>query len=304
MHEKLAGGVREIGAVDLAPGLAIVSGEGAKQKLRPSVVANEADDGFAIGEDVPVRLLGTAFAVVRGERVDAPVIKGLGSADHDGDLSLVIATGHHPFPRRKAFWGKVVHGVVKDRAVCHPFRAVPAKGFQAESKARVSRRVEMAGESEEFAVAFPQTAGDPTIAFDPRRTGQIGGRGPVQTILARGKGIASAREIVTGHDIAVLLRSNTAPRPSRTIAPHGPEAAVMMGQISVLMNTSASLVADVADDGVFCSDTRKFLVVDLVRILRQPVSVEHEGIVWLLIRRIGSVKGGQRREQQGDKKCD
>ena len=162
MHEELAGGVREIGAVDLAPGLAIVSGEGAKQKLRPSVVANEADDGFAIGEDVPVRLLGAAVAVVRGERVDAPVIKGLRSADHDGDLSLVIATGHHPLARRKTLRGKVVHGVVKDRAVGHPFRAVPAKGFQAQSRTVVSRRVEMAGESEEFAVAFPQTAGDPT----------------------------------------------------------------------------------------------------------------------------------------------
>ena len=74
----------------------------------------------------------------------------------------------------------------------------------------------------------------------------------------------------------------------------------MMGQVRVLMNTSASVVADVTDDGVFCSDTRKFLVVDLVRILRQPVSGEHEGIVWLLLRRIGSVKGGQRREQQGE----
>jgi hypothetical protein len=74
----------------------------------------------------------------------------------------------------------------------------------------------------------------------------------------------------------------------------------MMGQVSVLMNTSASVVADVTDDGVFCSDTRKLLVVDLVGILRQPVSGEHDDIVWSRLGRIGSVKGGQRREQQGE----
>jgi hypothetical protein len=78
----------------------------------------------------------------------------------------------------------------------------------------------------------------------------------------------------------------------------------MMGQVRVLMNASASVVADVADDRVFCSDTRKFLVVDLVRILRQPVSVEHEDVVWLLLRSIGSVKSGRRHEQQGENKCD
>ena len=98
MHEELAGGVREVSAVNLAPGLAIVSGEGAKQKLRPAVVADESDDGFAIGQDIPVGLLGTAARVLRGERTDLPVIEGLGSADHHGDLSLMIATRHHPLP--------------------------------------------------------------------------------------------------------------------------------------------------------------------------------------------------------------
>ena len=171
MNEELASRIRKIGAVDVSPGFAIVSGEGAKQKLRASVVAYEAGDGFAIGEDVPVWLLGATVAVVPGERVDAPVIKSLRSADHDGDLSLVIAACHHPLPRRKTLRGKVVHGVAKDRAVRHPFRTVPAKGFETQSKALVSGRVEMAGESKQFAVAFPQTAGDPAITVLPRRTG-------------------------------------------------------------------------------------------------------------------------------------
>jgi hypothetical protein len=57
----------------------------------------------------------------------------------------------------------------------------------------------------------------------------------------------------------------------------------MMGQVSVLMNTSASVVADVTDDGVFGFDAREFLVVDLVRILRHPVSGEHEGVVCVLL---------------------
>ena len=163
-----------------------------------------------------------------------------------------------------------------------PFRAVPTKSFQAESKTGVSRRVEMAGKREKLAVAFPQTTGDLTITLRPRRTRQISRFAPVQTILARGKGIAGARHIVSGHDVAVLLRSNAAPRSSRAFAPHGPEAAVMMSQVRVLINARARMVADVTDDGMFGIDSREFFVVDLVRILRRPVTGEHGGVVCFL----------------------
>ena len=71
----------------------------------------------------------------------------------------------------------------------------------------------------------------------------------------------------------------------------------MMGQIRVLMNASATLVADVTDDGVFCCDTRKFLVVDLVRITRQPLSGKHNGVVSFLLWRIISVQQERRREK-------
>jgi len=65
MHEKLAGSVREIGPMHLAPGLAAVVGEGTEQELRPAVVADEAGDGFAVGENIPVRLFRTASGLMR-----------------------------------------------------------------------------------------------------------------------------------------------------------------------------------------------------------------------------------------------
>lgn len=210
----------------------------------------------------------------------------------------MIATGHHPFPGRQTLRGKVVHGVVEDRAVGNPFRAVPAKGLEAQPAAGVPGRVEMAGEGQELPVAFPQTAGDPSVARDPGRTGQIGGLGPVQTIPARGKGIAGVRAIVAGHDVPVLLRCDVGPRQSGTVAPHGPEASVMMGQVGVLMNPRAGMLPDVADDHVPGGDPWQFLVVDLVRILRQPVAGKHQGIVgWRLVG-TGGVESGLRREQK------
>ena len=64
----------------------------------------------------------------------------------------------------------------------NPSRAVPAKSFQAESGPGISRRVEMTGERKELAVAFPQTTGDPAIAFFSRRTGQVRWFAPTQSI--------------------------------------------------------------------------------------------------------------------------
>jgi hypothetical protein len=79
-----------------------------------------------------------------------------------------------------------------------------------------------------------------------------------------------------GHDIAVSLRSDAGDRPAGSVAPHGPEATVMMGEVGVLMNPGSGLVADVAEDGVFACDARKFGVVDLVGIVRQPVSRQRD----------------------------
>jgi hypothetical protein len=48
--------VREIGAVNLAPGRAVVSAKVAEQELRTSVVSNRADDRFAIAQVFGCRL--------------------------------------------------------------------------------------------------------------------------------------------------------------------------------------------------------------------------------------------------------
>jgi hypothetical protein len=78
----------------------------------------------------------------------------------------------------------------------------------------------------------------------------IGRRGPLQSILARGKGIARVWHVVSGHDVSVLLQSSASPRPSQNITPHRPESAIMMSEIRVLMHASSTLIAHVADDGV------------------------------------------------------
>lgn len=166
----------------------------------------------------------------------------------------------------------------------HPFGAVPAKGFQAEAEAGVSRRVEMTGESEEFPVTSPQTSCDPSVTFDSRWTCQIGGLAPVQPVFTRRVGIAGLREIMMGHDIAMFLRSDAGDLPAGSVAPHGPEATVMMGEVGVLVNPGSALVADVAEDGVFGGDARKFRVVDLVRIVGQPVSRQRDGGIGILCR--------------------
>jgi len=65
------------------------------------------------------------------------------------------------------------------------------------------------------------------------------------------------------------------------------------------MNASPGIVADVTDDDVFAFDSREFRIVDLVLILRYPVSREHERIACgLLRRRIVCVQHSQRSWQQ------
>jgi hypothetical protein len=78
----------------------------------------------------------------------------------------------------------------------------------------------------------------------------------------------------------------------------------MIGQVGVLINASTGLVADVTDEGVLGSDARELFEVDLVRILRQPLSGKHDDIIWFRLRRFGSEKAGQRCEQQDAKKSD
>ena len=78
------------------------------------------------------------------------------------------------------------------------------------------------------------------------------------------------------HDVAMLSCRSAPFRQSGTITPHGPKAAVVMGQVGVLMNASTSAIPHITDDDMRGFNTRKFFVVDLVWILRQPFSCQHD----------------------------
>ena len=55
----------------------------------------------------------------------------------------------------------------------------------------------------------------------------------------------------------------------------------MVNEIVVLVDTFVG--SHDADNNVSGWHAREFFVVDLVRILRQPVTGEHEGVVWFLL---------------------
>ncbi len=80
---------------------------------------------------------------------------------------------------------------------------------------------------------------------------------------------------MAGDQIAMLLGRNTGPRQSGAVAPHGPETPVMVCQVGVLMNASPSVAADVADHGVPACDVGQSFVIDLMRVVRKPVSGKH-----------------------------
>ena len=71
-----------------------------------------------------------------------------------------------------------------------------------------------------------------------------------------------------GNPVAMFFGTDVFLRAARAVAPHCPVAAVVMGEVGVLMHPGSALVADIAENGMLRVQSGQIFEIDISGIFR------------------------------------